>query len=99
MPRLQDYHLLLLAAAKGDKTATTDKTDTHTQTETYTCMVEGLKLLNKKRVEFRQETVTLWLRACARVGRLGEGVEVLMEREKRLGMWAGRAAVHKALYT
>lgn len=71
--------------------------DTHTHTHAYRWMIEGLHILNERKVVFARVTPGLFLYACDAVGMLENGVDVLLDKEQTLGKWSTRMPINIAL--
>jgi len=51
-----------------------------------------------KNVEFSEQSAALFLRSMLRVDGLADAVDLLLEKRKRMGMWAQRKTLHIALH-
>jgi hypothetical protein len=64
----------------------------------FNCVMEGLDLLNANGVKLIRDTAALFLGVGSYVGAFGEAVDVLLDREKRLGVHLKMDHVHSVLY-
>lgn len=90
LPRRQDLHALFLSASRSSSPETKEKDKA--------LLLSAVDLFLYKNVEFREASASLFLRAMLRLDGLGEAVDALLAREKRLGLWAQRKMLHMALH-
>ena len=90
LPRLQDLHALLLSTSTSSPTATKE--------ENKRLILASVDLFLHKNVEFSEQSAALFLRSMLRVDGLGDAVDFLLEKKKRIGMWAQRKTLHIALH-
>jgi hypothetical protein len=69
-----------------------------TPSHMYTCVMEGLDLFNAKGITFSRQTVLRFIFAGLCVGKLGEAVDVLLDREKRLYFYIRQCVAHDVLF-
>lgn len=90
LPRLQDLHALLLSTSTLSPTATKE--------ENKRLILAAVHLFLHKNVEFSEQSAALFLRSMLRVDGLADAVDLLLEKRKRMGMWAQRKTLHIALH-
>ncbi|EKU22336.1 hypothetical protein NGA_0442502 [Nannochloropsis gaditana CCMP526] len=90
LPRRQDLHALFLSASRNSSPEAKEKDKA--------LLLSAVDLFLYKNVEFREASASLFLRAMLRLDGLGEAVDALLAREKRLGLWAQRKMLHMALH-